>query len=266
MGVGKDDQIVLTDAHGVEDTIGPIMMEGANGKWYSGTIVKLDDVLDIAAVKVNGLAKGVLPEVELADSDNTQPGDLVFGSAHDKQSKAITIHGGTYEGLTTKALQAKRLDAIYQNLTPNNPSNYYQTYVNRVNALQNPGDRRDAATDFQRTLLETHCGGVVGNSGGSLFNLDGKVIGIQEAVSAQTDIGTLGHDTYTPVGQVKAFLNAPQKFRFQTKTAQFRIDGSAPQSLPVLAGITRLNGESRLPYNMDDLLIEPEHRAKWQSR
>jgi S1-C subfamily serine protease len=266
IGVSKNDEVIVTDSHGVEDVRGAIMLQASTGKWYSGTLVKLDDVTDLAFIKVNGLAKGVLPEVELAQEDHTQPGDLVFSTGHERQSETISVNGGTYEGLTTKALQTKRLDAIYQQLTPNNPSSYYQNYTSKINGLPNPRDRADALSDFNRTLLETHLNNQPGNSGGCLFNLDGKIIGVQEAVESQTDIGTLGHDGYIPVNQVISFANSPQKFAFLNKYAQYSINGSSPQQVPLITDIRRVNGDPRLPYNADDLLVHPERQQLLQNR
>lgn len=258
IGAGKDDQIVMSDAHGVEDARGPIMMQASTGKWYFGTLLKVDDVTDLAYVKVNGLAKGVLPEVEFADKDSTQPGDLVFSTGHERQSATISVNGGTYEGLTTKSLQVQRLDAIYRQLTPDNPSNFYQTTTNAIKGLANPADRRDAIQDFTRPLLETHLNNQPGNSGGCLFNLEGKCIGAGEAVEADKDLGTRGHDTYIPLSDILAFTNSPQKFNMMYGIGTYKVDGSAPQQVPYLMGLRRMSGERRLPFNADDLLSHPE--------
>ena len=255
IGVGPNDSIALTDAHGVEDARGEIMMQGSNGQWYAGQLVKLDDIRDLAYVKVTNLPRGVLPEVTIADSDQSQPGDLVYSTGHEKQQAAIKVNGGTYEGVTSKSNELARLDNFYTKKlgTPYQFNPHYKQLI----AGLNPADQSDAMRDFTRQLTASQLHNKEGNSGGGLFNSKGQLIGVLEAVEPDADLGNNQRDMYTPLSQIQAFTAAPQKFTYDYGTMPYQIAGTTGATvIPALRNIKRISGENRLPYNAADL-VEP---------
>ncbi len=136
------DGYILTNNHVVEDTSKLTVKVGDPGKSYDAHVVGTDPVTDIAVVKID--TDGVkLPVAQLGNSDNIRIGDW-----------AIAV-GNPLDVGTTVTL------GIISALNRSGQSAEGQAIL--------PAIQTDAAIN-------------PGNSGGALANIDGQVIGINEAI------------------------------------------------------------------------------------
>jgi S1-C subfamily serine protease len=248
LGLKPDDQVVLTDAHGVERAHGEIMVQGSNDKWYAARMIKLDDVRDLAYLKVEGLAPGVLPHVEIANSNDLAPGDKVFSVGHVGDASAITVNGSTYLGTSSKSGELKRLG----NATGNGDQ-YSTEYQNIIKSLS-PADAADVTLDFNRPLNVTQQLDAQGTSGGGLFNSKGQLVSVLEAIE-KADSSNISRDMYTPLNQIQAFQNEPQKFKFNYTTQPWKFDANSPVvNVPYLSSVQRADGTARPPVSIEQLV------------
>jgi serine protease Do len=139
---------VLTNKHVVPTGTSKLSVILADGTTYSDvSVVGRDPLNDIAFLKING-AKN-LPAAELGDSDGVQPGQQVvaIGNALGEFQNSVT--SGIISG------KGRPIEASDESGSSEQLENLLQT---------------DAAINF-------------GNSGGPLVTLEGKVIGVNTAIS-----------------------------------------------------------------------------------
>jgi S1-C subfamily serine protease len=246
LGLKPNDQVVLTDAHGVERAHGEIFVQGSNDAWYAARMVKLDDVRDLAYLKVENLPPGVLPHVTIAQSDDLSPGEMVFSVGHVGDSSTISVNGTDYLGKTTKNAELKRLGAVTG--TGDQYDTEYQGIINKLGAL----DGNDVSVDFNRPLNATPHIDALGTSGGGLFNSKGELVSVLEAIE---NTPAQGRDLYTPLNQIQAFQNEPQKFNFNYGTQPYQFSQSSPViNAPYLNSVQRTDGTNRPPMSIEELV------------
>lgn len=133
----SSDGLIVTNAHVVANKRG-VRVKLTNGEMYQATVQDVDQVADIATIKIN--AKHPLPTLTLGRSSDVRQGEFVVA-----MGSPFALRNTITSGIVSSAQRgSKELGLSNSNM------DYIQT---------------DAAIDF-------------GNSGGPLINLDGEVIGI----------------------------------------------------------------------------------------
>lgn len=168
----SDDGLLITNKHVVSDEEASYTVLLNNGKRYEAKVVALDPANDIAVVKVDGEGDK-FPVVELGDSENLSLGETVIAIGNALGEFRNTVSVGVVSGLS------RSVTASGAAFGPEQLTNVIQT---------------DAAISS-------------GNSGGPLANIDGKVIGMNTAVS------TIGENIgfAIPVNEIKAVIASVQE-------------------------------------------------------
>nr|XP_021336609.1 serine protease HTRA2, mitochondrial isoform X1 [Danio rerio] len=133
----SSDGLIVTNAHVVANKRG-VRVKLTNGETYNATVQDVDQVADIATIKIN--VKNPLPTLRLGKSSDVRQGEFVVA-----MGSPFSLKNTITSGIVSSAQRgSKELGLSNSNM------DYIQT---------------DATIDF-------------GNSGGPLINLDGEVIGI----------------------------------------------------------------------------------------
>ncbi|KAK6295226.1 hypothetical protein J4Q44_G00344520 [Coregonus suidteri] len=133
----SSDGLIVTNAHVVANKRG-VWVKLTNGETYNATVQDVDQVADIATIKIN--AQHPLPTLSLGLSSDVRQGEFVVA-----MGSPFALRNTITSGIVSSVQRgSKELGLSKPNM------DYIQT---------------DAAIDF-------------GNSGGPLINLDGEVIGI----------------------------------------------------------------------------------------
>jgi S1-C subfamily serine protease len=135
---------ILTNAHVVEDA-DRVTVSLKDGRKFEGTVVGVDEVTDLAVVKIDVRGEG-LPTAPLGDSDSVQVGDWAIAVGN-----PLGLDNTVTLGIVST--------------------------LNRSSSLVGIPDKR---VDF----IQTDAAINPGNSGGPLLNEQGEVIGINTAIRA----------------------------------------------------------------------------------
>ncbi|MGH0133869.1 UNVERIFIED_CONTAM: hypothetical protein FKN15_014432 [Acipenser sinensis] len=133
----SQDGLIITNAHVVANKRG-VRVKLANGDTYNAVVQDVDQVADIATIKIN--AKHPLPTLSLGRSSDVRQGEFVVA-----MGSPFALRNTITSGIVSSVQRGGRELGL---------SNFNMDYI-----------QTDAAIDF-------------GNSGGPLINLDGEVIGI----------------------------------------------------------------------------------------
>jgi serine protease Do len=144
------DGYVMTNKHVIPDGTSKLSVVLADGTTYDDvTVVGRDPLNDIAFLKINGVKN--LPAVEIGDSDAVQPGQQVVAIGNALGEFRNSVTSGIISG-KGRPIQA---------------------------------DDGSGSSEQLENLLQTDAAINPGNSGGPLVTLDGKVVGINTAVSEE---------------------------------------------------------------------------------
>ena len=153
MGSGtivSDDGYILSNYHVVSGA-DSIQVTLADRRTYRAKVTGFDSLIDIALLKVEAQD---LPTVQLADSDRLQIGDWVLAIGHPLGMGTTLTHG---------IVSALGRQAGVLNPRSDEENRYAIESFIQTNAVINPG-----------------------NSGGPLLDLQGRVVGINTAISTRT--------------------------------------------------------------------------------
>jgi S1-C subfamily serine protease len=141
----SNDGMIVTNRHVLDGEDVEYEVVTSDGRTYPSRVLAIDSVLDLAILKIDG---NQFPALELGDSDAVRPGQSVIaiGNALAEFQNSVTM--GIVSGVN------RRLWA---------------------------GDD-EASAEILEEAIQTDAAINLGNSGGPLINLDGKVIGINTAV------------------------------------------------------------------------------------
>ncbi len=144
----SSDGLIVTNRHVVEDTAATYTVVFSDGSKHDAKVLARDTVIDLAILKIDGKD---LPTVPLGDSDKLELGQTVvaIGNALGEYSNSVTR--GIISGINRKITAGGMMSG----------SEVIEQAI-QTDAAINPG-----------------------NSGGPLLDLDGKVIGVNTAVSQQ---------------------------------------------------------------------------------
>ncbi|MBI5370037.1 trypsin-like peptidase domain-containing protein [Candidatus Uhrbacteria bacterium] len=144
------DGYVVTNAHVVSDKEAQYTVFSNEEKKFDAKVVAVDDVLDIALLKVEGTD---LPFLTFGDSDQVRLGQAVIAIGNALGEFRNTVSTGVISGLSRSIVASSGLQS------QENLDNVFQT-----DAAINPG-----------------------NSGGPLVNLAGEVIGVNVAMASNSE-------------------------------------------------------------------------------
>ena len=173
MGSGtivSDDGYILSNYHVVANA-DSIQVTLSDRRTYRAKVIGFDSLIDIALLKVEAQE---LPTVQLADSDLLQIGDWVLAIGHPLGMGSTLTHGivsalGRQAGVFNPRSDEENRYAI---------ENFIQT-----NAVINPG-----------------------NSGGPLLDLQGRVVGINTAISTRTGY-YIGYGLAVPINLAREVVD-----------------------------------------------------------
>ena len=166
----SDDGYILSNYHVVAGA-DSIQVTLSDRRTYQAELIGFDSLIDIALLKVE--AQG-LPTVQLADSDLLQIGDWVLAIGHPLGMGSTLTHGivsalGRQAGIFNRRSDEENRYAI---------ESFIQT-----NAVINPG-----------------------NSGGPLLDLQGRVVGINTAISTRTGY-YIGYGLAVPINLAREVVD-----------------------------------------------------------
>ena len=166
----SSDGYVLTNKHVIPDGTSKLTVVLADGTTYSDvTVVGRDPLNDIAFLKINGVKN--LPAVELGDSDSVQTGQQVVAIGNALGEFRNSVTSGIVSG--------------------------------KGRPIQADDGSGSGSSEQLENLLQTDAAINPGNSGGPLVTLDGKVVGINTAVSQ--DGQAIGFAI--PINDAKGLIN-----------------------------------------------------------
>jgi len=166
----RADGYILTNDHVVEEASGgTVTVTLADGRVFPGKVFT-DSSSDLAVVKINP-GPTPLPVAGFADDAAVRPGQwaIAIGSPFDLQN---TMTVGVISAI-----------GRHQSIAGDSASRYYPDLI-QTDAAINPG-----------------------NSGGPLFNIDGKVVGINVAIDSPVE-GSAGVGFAIPSGIVQTVMNS----------------------------------------------------------
>ena len=173
MGSGtivSDDGYILSNYHVVAHA-DSIQVTLADRRTYRAKVIGFDSLIDIALLKVE--AQG-LPTVQLADSDLLQIGDWVLAIGHPLGMGSTLTHG---------IVSALGRQAGVFNPRSDEENRYAIESFIQTNAVINPG-----------------------NSGGPLLDLQGRVVGINTAISTRTGY-YIGYGLAVPINLAREVVD-----------------------------------------------------------
>ncbi len=147
------DGMIITNRHVVEDTLASYTVVFNDGTKIDAKVLARDTILDIAFIKVEG--KDTTP-LELGSSANLKVGQTVVAIGNALGEFSNTVSSGIISGLS-------------RNIT----------------ASDSNGSNYEELTD----VIQTDASINLGNSGGPLIDIDGKVIGVNVAIADAQNIG-----------------------------------------------------------------------------
>lgn len=169
--ISSKDGLILTNKHVVTDEEAEYSVITNEGQEFKAMVLARDPFNDVAILKVE---EKNLSEVELGDSDKLKIGQTVIAIGNALGEYRNTVTKGVISGISRKIVaggmsgQSETLEGVIQT---------------------------DAAINF-------------GNSGGPLIDLDGKVIGINTAISQEGQL--IGFAI--PINQVKQVAESVKKY------------------------------------------------------
>ena len=173
MGSGtivSDDGYILSNHHVVADA-DSIQVTLADRRTYRAKVIGFDSLIDIALLKIEAQD---LPTVQLADSDRLQIGDWVLAIGHPLGMGTTLTHG---------IVSALGRQAGVLNPRSDEENRYAIESFIQTNAVINPG-----------------------NSGGPLLDLQGRVVGINTAISTRTGY-YIGYGLAVPINLAREVVD-----------------------------------------------------------
>ncbi|MER7223738.1 S1C family serine protease [Streptomyces rubradiris] len=196
--ISSDGEIV-TNNHVVSGA-SSVTVRTSDGKRYTAEVLGTDSSKDLALIKLRG-AKG-LKAAALGDSDAVRVGDPV-----------VAI--GSPEGLTG-TVTSGIVSALNRDVTVSTDDNQGQDpdgdWPFRFGGREFNGDTGSSTTTYK--AIQTDASLNPGNSGGALFDANGRVIGINSAMyssgsqASSSAAGSIGLGFAIPVNTVKSDLAA----------------------------------------------------------
>jgi hypothetical protein len=171
----------------------------SDGTKYKLQLVKLDDVHDSAILKPVGLTPGSRPYAEMGSSTGLKNGDAIYPMGHPQGLRPAYISPGTFNQSLTQQELFKKLDPAVDDR------------LNQGLETLTPKELPQMLEALKRPLLFGNVHIRQGDSGGPMFDKDGKVIGVNDMISGK------GHDKgyFVPIEKMRDLYNSnDSKFQF----------------------------------------------------
>jgi putative serine protease PepD len=178
----SSDGYVLTNNHVVtldgSASIPEIQVRDNNGNLFSATIVGTDPTVDLAVIKIDDVS-GMQP-IEWADSSKLNVGDVTIAMGA-PLGLAGTVTTGIISALNRSIQIASTATPEDSGSTTPDPSNPFDFFNFDLGPGQSGG--ASAGASISIPVIQTDAAINPGNSGGALLDANGKLIGINVAIS-----------------------------------------------------------------------------------
>lgn len=196
--IGDGSQVV-TNFHVVSGSNGVLTVETFDHKLYKARIEKLDDINDLAILRLEGGAKNK-ETLNIGSSKTLQTDQPLYALGHPEGRYDTFISPGKFtQNGTFKELFAHR-----------DPKDIDWLYVEKFLKNPDPALVADATAyrDAPKVMAEVQIEG--GNSGGPLINQKGEVVGVSQFGSELPQFHRYSWDV--PSEKILELLNSPNKF------------------------------------------------------
>lgn len=188
---------VVTDAHVVQDA-SEIIGITREGKRYKASLEKLDDINDLAVLKLENLPASQSKPLALGRSDTLAADARVWALGHPQGVRPVYISPG-YFRLGMTPLEFKLMEGPEAQLP-----------LVKEMMRMSPKELADVEAYLARSVLHTKVHIEPGNSGGPLVDDKGQVVGVADWVE-----GNHSNSYFTPAEKVKELVqDKNHKFEF----------------------------------------------------
>lgn len=221
---------VVTNAHVVNGTSsGVLTVETFDHKNYKARIEKLDDINDIAILRLEGGAQSK-ETLKLAPSQTLKPDQPVYALGHPEGRYNTYISPGKFTANGT-------FESLFHSLDPNDVD---WAAVTKLMSSTDPAIAADAMAYRQspKVMAEVQIEG--GSSGGPLINSSGEVVAISMFGSEMPQYHKYSWDV--PSEKIQELLNGPNgKFHFdyQHRPYIYQHPVATTVSAGIMAGLTQ---------------------------
>lgn len=186
---GKDGDLVITNSHVVADGLHTTVVTNT-GERFRAKIIDIDDLNDLAVLKIEGIKKDPKRSVEMADDNNLKNGDPLVAIGHPARSEDIVVSEGLF---IEKAPQVTLLQ-------PHVVKNMLRATA--AFQLKEPTFAADAETALFTPVIGMDTPLWHGNSGGPVVNEHNRLVGVATAIDPSNPYMTMAQ----PSSNVKALL------------------------------------------------------------
>jgi|AGTN01.3.fsa_nt_gi Trypsin-like serine proteases, typically periplasmic, contain C-terminal PDZ domain len=223
----EDGSRVVTNSHVVAGETGLLTVETHDHKNYKARIEKLDDINDIAILRLeeNVKSKNVL---QLGDSSTLRVGDPLYAIGHPLGKFDTYISPGVFK-------ERGRFDVLFDTRDPKD-----RDWKSVTDMLNDPKLREDAAAYRATQKIMVDVQTEPGNSGGAIVDSGSKAVAIAMFGSESKQYHRYGWEV--PVEEVKSLLNGPDKFQFDYQRRRYALEHPITATIGsgVMAGLSLL--------------------------
>ena len=225
---------IATDAHCIEgaDHFTVITFDG---KKHEAQLTKLDDINDLAVIRISDAGKTAIKPLGLGSSRNLKADQSLWAFGHPEGEAPIYVAPGYFRTLEKGAdvLASGGKNAIDR--------------ARRMMAGMTPSERADVQIDLERPLFNARVNIMPGNSGGPIVDAYGSVVGIVDFSNGKSD------SDFTVVEKLAALkYETKPKFSFVTQQTKNGL---------LLTDISRTDGTYRGPF-VENFLVGVEKFRK----
>lgn len=195
----EDGSRVVTNSHVVAGSTGLITVETHDHKNYKARIEKLDDINDIAILRLEEDVKSK-DVLQLGESTNLKPGDPLYAIGHPQGRYDTYISPGVFK-------ERGRFDVLFESRDPAD-----RDWKSVADMLTDPKLKGDATAyrATQKIMIDVQT--QPGNSGGPVVDSSSRAVGVVMFGSENKQYSRYGWEV--PIEEVKTLLNGPEKFNF----------------------------------------------------
>jgi Trypsin-like serine proteases, typically periplasmic, contain C-terminal PDZ domain len=198
-----DGSRVVTNSHVAGRAQGLLTVETHDHKRYKARIEKVDDINDLAILKLEADQKSD-KTIKLGDSTKLQKGDQLFALGHPFGLRDTYISPG-------KFVERGRFDDLFESRDPKD-----RDWVTVQNLLKDPKLAGDATAYRGTKKLMIDAQTEPGNSGGPIVDSGAEAVGVVMFGSENERYHRYGWQV--PVEEVKNLRDGPDKFQFDYKS------------------------------------------------
>lgn len=186
---GKDGDLVITNSHVVADGRHTTVVTNT-GESFRAKIIDIDDLNDLAVLKVEGIKKDPKRSVEIGDDNTLKNGDPLVAIGHPARSEDIVVSEGLF------IAKAPQLSLLQPHIVQNT--------IRATAAFQvkEPSFAKDAEKFLLSPLLGMDTPLWHGNSGGPVVNEYNRLVGVATAIDPSNPYMTMAQ----PSSNVKELL------------------------------------------------------------